>query len=109
VQTPSKTIAKAQPEQFLIYVPAARMNFRAPDRDAAVAALCEWRDLEGYGASDIGAEFPLYLTDASGTRRQRIGTVYYNGRVELTVPRQNQGSRIAAARRRKALTQAGTQ
>src|SRR6188768_4349568 len=95
------------PVGFLLHIPAKRMNFRAADYHEAVQAFKDWRDCEGYGAREIGAVYPLYQCDASGLGRWRVGTVFYNGRIELNVasiapPDQaSQAVRIAAARKRK--------
>lgn len=67
-----------------IYIKAAHRWFRALDIHTAVADFCDWRDMNGLGASDIGGQFPLYRMNASGTDNKQIGTVAYNGNVRST-------------------------
>lgn len=87
---------------FYVHIQAAHKFFGDTDLDMAVAQFEVWRDENGFGASDIGSRYPLL--QGSGSEQRRIGFVSYNGRVELDVAKPSQASRIAAARRAKALT-----
>lgn len=66
------------------YIAAAHRWFRAPALPDAIDEFEAWRDAEGFGASDIGARFPLYRMSASGVAKVQIGTIGYNGRVTLS-------------------------
>lgn len=87
---------------FYVHIQAARQFFGDTEIEMAVAQFEAWRDENGFSASDIGARYPLL--QGSGSEQRKIGFVSYNGRVELDVAKPSQASRIAAARRAKALT-----
>lgn len=70
--------------RYLLHIPAARQYFRGTSPEECAEQFEAWRDDEGYGARDIGAAYPLLIAlTASGTQTRRIGTVHYNGRVEI--------------------------
>lgn len=79
---------KARPN-FGIYVKALHKWFCARTLDDAIALYCCERDegtggemMRGFGASEIGSQFPLYVMDTVNNKRQ-IGVVAYNGNVKL--------------------------
>ncbi len=75
-----------------MYVEALRRWFVDVDLDSVVAAFCCERDegtggemMRGYGASEIGCEFPLYFMGTGTANKRRVGSVFYNGNVKLDV------------------------
>lgn len=72
-----------------LHVPALRKWFVDIDLDAVIAAYmheCDHgNDGFGWGASDIGSEFPLYFMSTGTANKTRVGTVSYNGNVKLDV------------------------
>lgn len=73
-----------------MYVKALHKWFVDSDLQAVVAAFCAERDCGtggeccvGYGASEIGCEFPLYFMSTGTANKRRVGTVFYNGNVKL--------------------------
>jgi hypothetical protein len=90
---PSKTREVRSPDKarpnFGIYVKALRKWFCGRTLDEAVGLYCCERDegtggecMQGYGASEIGSGFPLYVMSTVNDKRQ-VGTVAYNGNVKL--------------------------
>lgn len=65
------------------YVEAKKRWFRALDLGDAINDYIAWIDEKSIGSRAIGACFPLYHLNASGTEKVQIGTVAYNGRVTL--------------------------
>ena len=65
------------------YIAAKKRWFRALDLGDAVHDYISWIDEKDIGARAIGACFPLYKMNGSGTEKVQIGTVAYNGRVTL--------------------------
>lgn len=84
-----RLIAQCKSKRYVgFYVEALHKWFCDKDIADAVALFCCERDGGndgfGYGARDIGSQYPLYdVTDGMQKKRQ-IGFVYYNGNVKST-------------------------
>jgi hypothetical protein len=72
-----------------MYVEALHKWFVDRDLDSVVAAYLHECDHGnggfGYGASEIGSQFPLYFMGTGTANKKRVGTVSYNGNVKLDV------------------------
>ena len=66
---------------FYVHVKAEKKFLCGATVEAAVEDFCAWRDDNGFGASDIGAQYPLI--EGAYPNDKRIGTVSYNGRVQV--------------------------
>jgi hypothetical protein len=64
----------AIPFRMTVRAPAGPMTFTAATIEALVGAFERWRDETGFGASEIGARFPVYRDG------RKVGEVSYNGR-----------------------------
>jgi hypothetical protein len=94
VRVPKQTSIKSHDPTlpyFGIYVEALHKWFVETTLEDAVAMFCAERDCGtggeccvGYGASEIGCEFPLYLMATGTKNKRRVGSVFYNGNVKLT-------------------------
>jgi len=64
----------AVPYRMTVRTPAGPKTFTATSVEALVDAFERWRDETGFGASEIGAQFPVHRDGA------KVGEVSYNGR-----------------------------
>lgn len=81
----SKSITSSDPAlpYFAVWFAPQRKWIRALNLLDMVAEFCASRDWADFGAADIGGTNPIYLMNASGTQKRKIGLQSYNGNVQL--------------------------